>query len=176
MIVTELDLLERARIGDRKALERLVQEHRDSLRRFLLRMTAGSAESEDLLQETLARLVKAVPTLKPGSNIRAWLFRVAANLSMDRSKEKKRGSSLTGEFPSAPSDPSDRAEIRELAAFVQAEIDALPPKYRAVLCLRVYEELSHAEIAEILEDSEENVRWYLFQARKQIYSKVKGRL
>jgi RNA polymerase sigma-70 factor (ECF subfamily) len=172
------ELLDRARRGDRSAMMQLVRRHSEPVRGFLWRMTGREAETDDLLQETLLRFVRSLPQLRPDSDVRSWLFRVASRLCVDRARVLARVRTGAGDPDPEETEPEPAAlaECSELAARAFRELVRLPPKHRAAICLRLFEELSYREIADALEDSEANARWFVFQARRTMFERIKGSL
>ena len=132
-----------------------LDEHADAVARFLA-ASVGRDEAEDCLQETLLAALRAYPRLRPGSNVRAWLLTIARNKALDSHRARARRPVPVG----APSD--DRADSPlELASEgdgvdddVWGAVRELAPKQRAAVVLRFVNDLSHREIAAVLECSE----------------------
>jgi RNA polymerase sigma factor (sigma-70 family) len=134
-----------------------LDEHRDAVARFLV-ASVGRQEADDCLQETLLSALRAYPRLRPGSNVRAWLLTIARNKAMDSHRSRRRQPVPVGEAVDAP-DPRP-AELNgdgpdeELWAAVRD----LPAKQRAAVTLRFVNDLSHREIATVLDCSEAAAR------------------
>jgi RNA polymerase sigma factor (sigma-70 family) len=131
-----------------------LDEHRDSLARFLA-ATAGPQDADDLLQETLIAAMRAYPRLREGSNVRAWLFTIARNKALDeyRSRARRPVPVAAGLENAAAPAPGDGAD-----AELWGTVRALPPKQRAAVVLRFVNDLSHREIARVLDCSEPAAR------------------
>jgi DNA-directed RNA polymerase specialized sigma24 family protein len=129
-----------------------VDQHRDSLARFLA-ATVGPHEADDCLQETLIAALRAYPRLRPGSNVRAWLFAIARNKALDEHRARARRpvpvAALDGGSATAPLDGDED---------LWAAVRRLPPKQRAAVVLRFVNDLPHREIARVLDCSEEAAR------------------
>jgi RNA polymerase sigma factor (sigma-70 family) len=129
-----------------------VDQHRDSLARFLA-ATVGPHEADDCLQETLIAALRAYPRLRPGSNVRAWLFAIARNKALDEHRARARRpvpvAALDDGSARAPSDGDED---------LWAAVRRLPPKQRAAVVLRFVNDLPHREIARVLDCSEEAAR------------------
>ncbi|MEA2439090.1 MAG: hypothetical protein QOH76_514 [Thermoleophilaceae bacterium] len=137
-----------------------LDQHRDSLARFLA-ATVGPQEADDCLQETLISALRAYPRLRPGSNVRAWLFTIARNKALDEHRARVRrpvpvaeaDSGLEGGAVAVAVAVSDDGD-EELWAAVRS----LPPKQRAAVVLRFVNDFSHREVARVLDCSEEAAR------------------
>lgn len=118
-------------------------------------------DSEDVLQETLLRYVRACPRFENDQHAKAWLMRVAANLSKNR----------LGYGKAHPQDELTEtlaAEEREDLSFVWQAVKALPPKQREVIHLYYQEGYSTAEISSILRRNESTVRSDLKRGREAL--------
>jgi RNA polymerase sigma factor (sigma-70 family) len=130
-----------------------LDEHRDTVARFLVAWV-GPQDAEDALQETLISALRAYPRLRPGSNVRAWMLTIAKNKAMDSHRARVRRPVLVGEMPETPVE--DHVEEHDEALW-QA-VRELPPKQRAAVTLRFVSDLSHTEIAGVLDCSEAAAR------------------
>jgi RNA polymerase sigma-70 factor (ECF subfamily) len=151
--------------------------HRDFLWGLCYRMTGSAADADDLVQDTFERAARHAPP-DTETSLRAWLSRVALNLSCDQLRRRKlqpyRGTWLPEPVPTdqlrANAPDSTRADARyELLesatlAFLCA-LEALSPKQRAVLLLRDVFDYSVRETAAALAQSEANVKTSLHRAR-----------
>ena len=165
--------VEAAKGGDRQALRSIVDAYRDPLFRYSYRIVGNATDAEDVLQETFVRMISGLRELPPGVNLRAWLFKIATNLSIDRKREAGRP---TPPAPAAPPGPGATAESRELVRAAEQALAQLPEKQRAALVLRVIEGFPYRTIADILDTTENNARWYLFEARRQMRQSINGNL
>lgn len=173
MVVTEVDeLVSRSQRGDAAAAQALVEGSWDAVCRYAIRLGAPPDEAEDLAQEVFLRAFRSIDSFAPATNFRAWLFRIATNCFIDGAR--RRGS--RPEVPaweqglkvSARENPGEAVERRELDQAVRDAVQVLPETERAVLVLRVYEGLSHREIARAVGKTEPTVRWHLHQARRRL--------
>jgi len=175
----EPELSERARSGDRDALVQLYRRHRDPLFRHAFRMLGDQAGAQDVVQEAFARALVKVSETRPGLNFRAWIYRIVTNLCLRELDRRGRArpdpdpDARHGEVRAA-SHASMRREVGERLA---AALARLPDRYRQVLLLRELDELSYAELAQVLEISEANVKVLLHRARQRFAALfVAGRL
>ena len=118
----------------------------------------NQSDAEDILQETLVRLLRSAPEFETQEHEKAWLLHVAANLSKNRLRYNRL----------RRADPLEEtliAQERPDLAFVWEAVSALPVRWREVLHLYYQEEYSTAEIAQILSRKESTVRSDLRRAR-----------
>ncbi|MFC0439966.1 sigma-70 family RNA polymerase sigma factor [Kutzneria buriramensis] len=187
-----MELLQRARAGDRDAFSALVQPHRTELRVHCYRMLGSVQDAEDALQETLLSAWLGLDGFEQRSSLRTWLYRIATNRCLNMLRSSGRQPAAPPEAPPLPeptrlgevlwlqpypdvlweelSDqapgPEARYESREAIslAFVTA-VQLLPPNQRAVLLLRDVLGYRAAETAELLGLTEDAVTSALRRAR-----------
>ena len=118
-------------------------------------------DSEEVLQETLIKYINAAPEFENDDHAKAWLMRVAANISKNRIDYNRRRQTdeLNEELVS-----EERADL----SFVWEAVKSLPVKYREVIHLFYHEGYSTAEIARILQRNESTVRSCLSRGRAQL--------
>lgn len=145
----------------------LFRDHNRALIRFLMNRLRSSEEAADVAQEAYARMLQLD---SPGtiSYLRAFLFKTAANIAIDRLRSRKaevrRAESrlLDGFATSLPTEQyiSDAEELRLTTAY----IEELPPQYREALLLSRFEPLSTSEIAARMGISERTVQHYIVES------------
>jgi RNA polymerase sigma-70 factor (ECF subfamily) len=153
-----------------------LEQHRRELHLHCYRMLASFDDAEDATQETLTRAWVARSSLEPGSNLRAWLYKIATHVCIDQIRRTRRHLiSLDRSFSEIPwlqpypdrlLDPHVQRETVELAFL--ALIQLLPPRQRAVLLLRDVLGFSAAESARLLDTSVPSVNSALQRARQTI--------
>ena len=125
------------------------------------------AGAEDILQDTLIRLMKTNPVFTSPDHEKAWLLRVAINLCKNRLKSFwAKYSELSEEFPDDPMS-SDEIILLDL-------VSKLPVKYREVIHLFYYEDYSINEIAVLLQKNKSTIRSLLHRAREKLKIHLKG--
>ena len=141
--------------------ETLIERHHDELFRYLWQLLRGTRlDAADFTQETWLRAWKAYDRLRPNSNARSWLYRIATNCALS-ALQRSRREVLLGEdveLPSEASLPEENCERGQLLALVVSHIEELPPRQRAAVLLRYGRELRYEEIAGILGCSQESAR------------------
>lgn len=155
----EREWLEQYRRGDLEALGRLVEQYRRPLFSFILKMTEGRGDPEEVFQETWIRAIRNLDRFDD-QNLLGWLFRIAHNLIIDRARKSRpelqpaprTGQTTTTWFDQVASSaigPATVAAGRDLGHRIQAALEALPPEQREVFLLRMDGNLSFKEIAKL---------------------------
>jgi RNA polymerase sigma-70 factor (ECF subfamily) len=167
----DLDLVARLRAGDPAAFTAAYDGHADAIFRFLSRLCGGRAHAEDLFQETWMRLARHARTLRPDTNLRAWLYTVARNLARSHARWAGLDASSVAAvarwwyLPQPGATPHDAAVASDAAARLQRAMERLPAAGREILLLVAGEGLAVDEAARILELSPEAARQRLHRAR-----------
>jgi RNA polymerase sigma-70 factor (ECF subfamily) len=134
-------------------------EYIDGLFAYAVVLTRNHAEAEDLVQETYVRALQAMGRLRPESNVKGWLFTILRNLWLNQLRRARNGPQmieLEAEDSNAnrvvePSRSSHDLYVSKVEAeHVRAAIQELPAKFREIILLREYEDLSYQEIARLL--------------------------
>lgn len=146
--------------------ERLLERHGNSVLRLAYSYLHNMADAEEILQESLIRFLKTAPVLENERHERAWLLRVAGNLSKNRIAYNRMRS--TDEL-----DETLAAEQREDLSFVWEAVKNLPVRDREVIHLFYYEGFSTGEIAELLGQKEATVRSRLMRGRERLRRELK---
>lgn len=148
-------------------------DHIVALRRYALGLTLDVEDANDLVQGCLARAIEAADTWQPGSNLRAWLFRILRNLHVSnvrRRQLEKRALRPELRPESSPAVQPIRVELQEtLSALAR-----LPQPQREAVVLVALEELSYAEVAERLGVPIGTVMSRLARGREALRELLKG--
>jgi RNA polymerase sigma-70 factor (ECF subfamily) len=174
--VDESLLVDRARQGDPDAFGALVCRHEGHLYRFVYRFVTNDDDTRDVLQQVYIKAFRALPRARPDLNLAPWLRRIAANVSLDLLRRRKRrpeepldvsGSAALLQHTDPDSDPERHALRQETRRAVQQALAALSPRHRAALTLHEFDGLSCGEIAERAGLSRAGVKSLLFRARNE---------
>jgi RNA polymerase sigma-70 factor (ECF subfamily) len=166
----------------RARFEEEALKHLDALYRTALRMTRNPSDAEDLVQDALVRGYRFYDRFEPGTNFRAWLFKILTNTyinSYRRKQGRPQESSLedTEEFFLYNQLSNDGERVTDVedtvldslgADSIQRAIDQLPPQFRTTVQLSDVEGLSYAEIAEATGVAKGTVMSRLFRGRRQL--------
>jgi RNA polymerase sigma-70 factor (ECF subfamily) len=153
-------LAEEAR--DRVRFEEEALDLADQVYRVARRLVSSREEAEDLVQETYARAFRSWQSFQPGTNLRAWLFRILTNLNIDRGRRLQRAPDMqpleegdyflynkleeTGEPPA-----EERVDDRLSQDDAVAALSAVPHDFRDVIVLVDIGDFSYADVAQILD-------------------------
>jgi RNA polymerase sigma-70 factor (ECF subfamily) len=162
-------LIRDAQKGDRRAFAALVERYWDRLYRWMYHLSHHRQSAEDLCQEAFLKAMTGLSTFREGSNFRAWLFRIAYNGFVNQQRKVSR---MRDAFPANVmangEGPAEQVMSREALLHLARAVGRLPDDFRAAFLLRVEEDLSFRQIADILEITEETARWRVFKARQKL--------
>ncbi len=167
--------------NDKKDFENLAIEHINSLYRAALRMTGQPADAEDLVQEVYLRAYRFFHQFQPGTNIRAWLFRILRNTYINRYRRETRAPTEIGlddsesyyEFQAVKANPNSEGPeaayfSRQSANDIEAALLKIPEKFQRIVILSDVEGFSYREIAEIESCPLGTVMSRLYRARRML--------
>jgi RNA polymerase sigma-70 factor (ECF subfamily) len=168
----EAFLVGRARHGDLSAFEEIVRRHRRRVYGVALRIVRCHETAEDVAQEAFVRAWRSLERFELGRPFAPWVCRIAANLALNqvRSPRSREQPLPEGhdERPAAGESPLDTVLDAEARRLLDDALVALPVEQRAVLVLRVFEQLSYDEIAATLQISPGTVMSRLYRARERL--------
>ena len=154
--------------------EQLIDRHHDELFAYVWRLlgkerhTDIALEVEDLVQEVFLRAYESYGRLRPDSNLRAWLFKIATNCTFTKlrrlKKWRRKALDLKGSVAKSGF-PSGRVN---LPSRIRTLVGTLPAKQKACLTLRYLQDLDYAEIAGIVNCSEASARANVYQAIQRL--------
>lgn len=153
--------------GHSEAFAIIVERHRRQVYQVCYRFVNNHEDASDLAQDAFVRAYKGLRGFNRQSALATWLYRIAVNVSLNKVavKTPRIESIAAREYPDERGERPDAAMLRgERAAEVRAAIARLPNKQRATLILRVYHEMPHGQIAEILGSSVGAVKANFFHA------------
>ncbi len=177
MDLNDATLLDRARTGDRRALEELLSRHQRRVYRFGLKMCRDAEDAKDVLQETMLAVARTVKDFRGASSVSTWLYTIARSFCIKKRRRSKfapeQEESLDAREPGTEArqvaDPNRSAEDemagRQIEAALEKAIAGLEPMYREVLVLRDVEGLTAPEVAEVMGLTVEAVKSRLHRAR-----------
>jgi RNA polymerase sigma-70 factor (ECF subfamily) len=166
------------RDGDDSALDALMLRWQLPLRAYLYRHLQNEADALDLAQDTFVRIYRHRGAYREGARFSTWMFQIALNLCRDHARRRTRrplvALDTAPDFADPHPSPDAATHAAERTAAVRAALAALPEKLRAPLLLSTYENLSHLEIATILEASPKAVETRLSRARQKLAARLKS--
>jgi RNA polymerase sigma-70 factor (ECF subfamily) len=171
-------LVRQSQLGDPRSMDRLAEAVAPRLQAYIYRLTLNYDLTQDLLQETLLKMVEQIKELRQPECLWAWLFRtglgVVQHYYRDRARERAIAFSaasrrrLSEYLSEDHEDGLNCAMRRELCEATVDSIAGLRLAYRNVLSLRCFEQMSYAEIAEALECKELRARVLFFRAKRSL--------
>jgi len=172
----EAELIERAAKGDSQAFGQLVERYQRRVVGVAMAVVHNQDDAIELAQETFIRAYENLSKFESRSSFSTWLYRIAANLSIDfRRREGRhvvlRGEDADNEFNRIPTDQGDsfkEASRTELSARLREALGELTPEHRAVILLREVEGLSYDEISDVLQCPRGTVMSRLHYARGRL--------
>jgi len=172
----ESDLALRAINGDQAAFAEIVSLHQQAVYNVAYRMLGDVHDAEDAAQDAFLRAYKFFDRFDVDRPLAPWLKRITMNVCLNRLNAEVPASSLDDDLP-PPRDPHPGPEAqtatRQREERIRAEILRLPPRYRAVIELRHFQDMSYDEIARALKRPLSDVKSDLFRARKLLAERLK---
>lgn len=172
--------------GDRKAFANLFTRYKDSIYYMILKMVHNRDDAEDLTIESFGKAFSNLEKYTPDYAFSTWLFKIASNNTIDHIRKKRmdvisldddnsnESMNISNTVSSDTPDPEEKF-IRDQRALLMREIlDRLNPKYRNLIQLRYFEELSYEEIAQQLNLPLGTVKAQLFRAKELLFQVMKG--
>jgi RNA polymerase sigma-70 factor (ECF subfamily) len=153
--------------GERAAFDAIVARHQRHVYQLCYRFVRNHEDAADLAQDVFVRAFKGLRNFKGDSQLSTWLYRVGVNVCLNRVAVKRpdlEPLEPARHIDEKSDDPFRMVARGERALEVREAIAQLPPKQRATVLLRVYQELSHEEIAGVLGSSVGAVKANFFHA------------
>jgi len=154
----------------------------DQLYNFAHWLAQDRTEAEDLVQEAYVKALKGFSSFQPGTNFRAWMYRILRNTFLTSRTGLKPTATVaidsddSPELPAGPETPETILIDNSQHQLLQAAIDALPVHFREVLLLCEVEEMSYQEIAETLSIPIGTVMSRLSRARRTLRASLQQKL
>ena len=178
---TDEQLVRKSQQDDERAFGELVSRYESKVYSLALKMLRNPEDAEDVLQDTFLRAYRGIKSFKGNSTFSTWIYRITANSALMRLRKRQ--------LPTVSIDDADEREApiniadwapgpveqmlnQETQAAMTEAIEALPPEFRQVFVLRDIEELSNAEVAEILDLSVAAVKSRLHRARLKVRNRL----
>ena len=177
----EAESIELAKQGDQQAFRTLVERYQRRVIGVALAMVHNPDDAMELAQETFVRAYENLPKFESRSSFSTWLYRIAANLSIDFRRRQGRQITLHGEEAEselgrmpAPQGDAFRASSRnELRERINKALEQLTPEHRVAILLREIEGLSYDEVSETLRIPKGTVMSRLHYARDRLRALLK---
>ncbi len=182
----DLELVKRAKENDPRAFEVLLKKYHKSVYYMLLKMVNNANDAEDLTQEAFAKAFNSLHKFDSKYAFSTWLFRIATNncidfirkkriqtVSIDSSYENDEGDNMTFDIKDPALSPDDLMLKKQRKEYLKKAVDRLPAKYKKLVELRYFQELSYEEVSQELELPLGTVKAQLFRARELLSQELK---
>jgi RNA polymerase sigma factor (sigma-70 family) len=168
-------LTRRAVGGDERAFAAIFRRYHQSLYRFCLAIVGNPEDAQEALQNTMIKVLRALPGEERSIELKPWLYRIAHNESIDLLRRRKESRELDVEQVAPGYGLAEDAEARERLRALIADLKELPERQRQVLVMRELSGLGYGEIATALGTSGEVARQTLYEARQSLRQMEEGR-
>ena len=178
---SDVALVRAARDGDLRAYDQLVQRYQERIYHTIYHMTSNHEDANDLAQDTFIKAHSALKNFKGDSSFYTWVYRIAVNKTINFLKQRKNRRSMSlddldfnvennPDLVALVSHKTPRRDIAlaELQEKLNAAMQKLSDVHRLVVTLHDVQDLSHEEIADIMECNVGTVRSRLYYARQQL--------
>ncbi|MFH0865896.1 MAG: sigma-70 family RNA polymerase sigma factor [Bacteroidota bacterium] len=172
--------------GNQKAYADLMNNYKDSIYFMLLKMTNNTDDADDLTIEAFGKAFKKLHQYTPDYAFSTWLFKIASNncidfirkkkkitLSIDKTFENQEGSEMAQNIPAGVLDPEECFIKKQKVKLMRDIVEKLKPRYKSLIEMRYFKELSYEEIADELKLPLGTVKAQLFRAREFLYNILK---
>lgn len=182
----DYEFVQKALNGDQSAFGALLDNYRESVYFLLLKIVKNPIEAEDLAIESFDKAFKNLESYTPSHAFSTWLFRIATNNGIDFIRKKKlstfsldqqiyneKGDHFSLSIKSDTLDPEKEVINEQSKAQIREFVEKLHPRYKKLIHLRYFEELSYEEISQMLQLPEGTIKSQLFRARNLLYNIIK---
>jgi RNA polymerase sigma-70 factor, ECF subfamily len=185
--VSSEDLMARIAKGDGDAFEILVDRHQASVLNLIYRFIGDRTQAKDLAQEVFIKVWQAAKTYRPEAKFRTWIYRIATNVCFNELKSARhkkwfsfhqsddhRGNTIEETLSDSAPSVEDLLLEKERSRQISDALQSLPDNQRMALVLKRYDDLSYAEIAQIIGCSVSAVESLLVRAKRTLQEKLKN--
>ncbi|HCK21083.1 MAG TPA: RNA polymerase subunit sigma-24 [Bacteroidetes bacterium] len=181
----DYDCVQRALAGDQAAFGFLFTRYKESIYYMVLKMVHNRDDAEDLTIESFGKAFSNLEKYSPDFAFSTWLFKIASNNAIDYIRKKRmevvslddegsnEGMNISNTVSTDMLDPEEKFIKEQRALLMREMLDKLNPKYRKLIQLRFFEELSYEEIAATLQLPLGTVKAQLFRAKELLYQVLK---
>jgi RNA polymerase sigma factor (sigma-70 family) len=184
----DVQLVQRAVVQhDQAAFTELLDRYKESVFYLLMKMVNNRDDAEDLTIEAFGKAFKNIEQYTPNYAFSTWLFRIATNncidfirkkrmttVSLDKSFMSDDGGEMTMDVRSETLDPEENLIRKQKNVLMQSLVTKLKPRYRVLVEMRYFQELSYEEIAEKLDLPLGTVKAQLFRSREFLYNIIRN--
>jgi RNA polymerase sigma-70 factor (ECF subfamily) len=174
-------LVEHILAGDRNSFRTLIEKYQRLVSHVVFRMIPPGPDQEDICQEVFIKVYQHLERFRFDAKLSTWIARIAYNTCLNFLEKKKLPlyddlGDEDRDFEPAATDPATRPdfsfEAAETGIILSKEIERLPAAYKTIVTLYHLDQMSYAEIADIMDMPEGTVKSYLFRARKMLKNRL----
>lgn len=183
----DYELVQKARKGEQNAFAELMDRYRDSIYFMLLKMVQNKDDADDLTIEAFGKAFNRLDLYTPNFAFSTWLFKIASNNAIDFIRRKKKntisidqaiggddGDEMYMDLRSDGLTPEEISIREQKMKIMRQVVQKLKPRYRQLVEMRYFEQLSYEEISEKLELPLGTVKAQLFRARDLLFEILRG--
>lgn len=149
---SDQQLIEEVRKGQRSSFSELVKRHQRGLLRLSMRFMKDLDISQDVVQEAFIKAFEKLHLFEGRASFKSWLYQIAVNTARNKLRESRYDYSNIEDVQLSVSATAENSMVHSaVSEIIQEQVDRLPFKQKTALVLRVYEDMSFAEIAEVME-------------------------
>jgi RNA polymerase sigma-70 factor (ECF subfamily) len=165
-MVDEARVIERAREGDTRAFETILERYEKPVFNAAYRIVANYEDAADVTQTVFLKVHRKLGSYRPEHKFFSWVYRIAVNEAINFSKRHSRERPLDDAVAARTGDHVDHLARIARDEMIQGALSALKTDYRVVVVLKYFLEMSYKEIAEIVGVPEKTVKSRLFTGRE----------
>lgn len=174
---SDLELIQDVKCGDKKSFETLILRHEKFLMKAIVRMTRDLDAAEDVVQDTFIKAYKRLSLFEGRSSFRSWLYQIGLNTARNRFRKHARESVGMENMDIAVEGQVENHVIAlDIRSILQNEIAKLPDRQRTALSLRIFDDLSFKEIADVMgcpyDTAKANYRHALLKLKERLEGNV----
>lgn len=149
---TDLQIVEKVKEGDKKAFSMLVKRHQRGLMRLSVRFVKDVDMAEDVVQDSFIKAYERLASFEARASFKSWLYQIAVNTAKNKLRERKEGTFDINDIQLGVAPQAETTLVHtSVSQIIQNFVDGLPQRQKTALILRVYEDMSFKEIADIME-------------------------
>ncbi len=170
---SDIELVQEAQLGSTSAFSELVARYQRLMMKVALRLTRDLSAAEDVVQDSFIKAFQKLQSFEGRSSFRGWMYQITMNTARNKLREGGKVSTGVDHLVIAVSGFAvEKLEEADLQEILQAEIEKLPERQRQALTLRIFDDLSFKEIADIMDcpydTAKANYRHALLKIRQRL--------
>lgn len=174
-LLSDTVIAHRAADGNQRAFATIFERYHQGLYRYCVAILGNGEDAHDAVQNTMLKVLRALPGEKRDLKLKPWLYRIAHNEAIDIIRARKRTDPIDAEALATGGGPSEEVEARGRLQQLISDIAELPPRQRGALVMREMSGLSYEQIGEALQTSPAVARQTIYEARLSLRQMSEGR-